>query len=49
MDLNTTHATTTVQETKSRADVHQGFSSLNKGKEKFHVGFHFRIKALQGS
>lgn len=49
MDLNTTHATTTVHEMKSWTDVHQGFSSLNKGEEKFRFGFHFRIKALQGS
>lgn len=44
-----THAITTVHEIKSGTDAHQGFSSLNKGEEKFLVCFHFRIKALQGS
>ena len=49
MDLNTTQATTTVHKMQSGIDVHQRFLSLNKGEEKFWGGFHFRIKALQGS
>lgn len=49
MDLNTTQATIIVHEIKSGTGAYQGFLLLNKEKEKFQDGLHFRIKALQRS